>query len=183
MAEVSSDPWDKFPAEHKEAVLGLIWLGNLQKEVKFCGHSFVLRTLKPMEKAEIAKVIAPWQDTLAARDVYNNAHVGMALVSIDGDSAFLPPAGPNLEEFVRVRLRYVTGEQDANNGGRTGWNQLTLEYLFSEWVKLEKESFGAIGALRDFYEKGRTLSTTSADNLTDRDFSNEETSGDIPIST
>jgi hypothetical protein len=179
--DVSVDPFSVFPDEYKKEVDGLIWLGFLKEEIKFCGHTFVLRTLKPQELAAIAIAITPWNDTLAIAKVYNNAHVGMALVSIDGDSAFLPAAGPSLTDFALMRLNYVTGDQNTADGGLHGWHQPTLDYLYSKYLELEIKAATTIDVLRDFYERGRTPSTSSASDLIDKDSSNEQTDGVTPI--
>jgi hypothetical protein len=169
MAE-STDPWAKFDPRFRNDVDGLIYLGQLNETVSFCGHLFVLRTLKPREIAAIAKAIEPWQTTIDFTNVYNNAHVGMALVAIDGDSSFLPQVDPDLETFARIRLEYVTER----------WPQPLLNYLFSKYRGLEVEAATAIEALRDFYERGRTPSTPSVEDLTDKASLVEPTAGDIP---
>lgn len=169
----SSDPWDKFDPRYQQSVDGLVYLGQLSDTVNFCGHLFGLRTLKPREVAAIAKAIEPWQTTVYFTDVYNNAHVGMALVSIDNDSSFLPQVDPDLESFAKIRLEYVTER----------WPQPLLNYLFSKYKGLEVEAATAVEALRDFYERGRTPSTPSVEDLTDRDSLPEPITTDTPIST
>lgn len=164
------DPWEAFPEEHRDAVTGLSVLGQLEDTVHFCGHTFVLKTLRPNEKAAIAGAISPWQSTVSAVEVYNNAHVGMALVSVDGHEDFSPAAGPDLEAFARARLNYVTGP--------TGWWQPTLDFLYQKYLELELKSVRAVEALRDFYEGGKTPTPTSLLPSTDsvEDMTNRESS-------
>jgi len=132
------NPFEIFDAKYREDVIGLTYIGHLQKEIRFCGHTFVLRTLRPAEKSAIAVAIKDYTESGVWGEVWQNAHVAVALVSIDGDDEFCPPAAPDLTRFVEARLRYVTDAQ-------TGWFQPTLDYLFGQYLELEKDVTRAIG--------------------------------------
>src|SRR5271166_1339075 len=94
------DPLSLFSPNIQAPVHGLAWIGFLQKDIEFCGHSFTIKTLRPSEKAAAAVAVQEWRDTIAEPERWSNALVGMALVSVDGDPAFCPPIGPNINEFA-----------------------------------------------------------------------------------
>lgn len=153
------DPFEIFPKEIQESVRGLTYVGYLEKAVTFCGHSFVLRLLRPSEKAAIALAVQPWRNTLSEAEIWSNAHVAMALKEIDGSDSFCPQAGPDLTSYVKARLNYVTNAD-------SGWWQPTLDFLYQTYLALEAKQFEAIEALQNLAERSQQPSQPSADSLT-----------------
>lgn len=170
--EERKDPLELFPVEVREPIRGLTLLGALQEEVVFCGHHFVLRTLRPHETAAIGIAVHPWRGTIKEAEVYGNAHVGMALVAVDNDDGFCPQAGTTIEQFARGRLNYVS----------ENWYQPTLDYLYTIYLNLEAQAARATQAWLNLYSRGRTpISQPFADSSTVPGGSNSPTDGASPL--
>jgi hypothetical protein len=95
---------DRFPDDVVEDVEGLLWLGYLEDTVEFCGHEFVIRTLRLEEEILAGLVTKEYVETLAQAKAWIAAQVGLALVSVDGDENFCPPAGPGSKDYARARF-------------------------------------------------------------------------------
>lgn len=149
------DPFELFSDEIRLAVRGLTFLGHIEKEVTFCGHSFSLRTLYPSEKAAVSLVAQPWRGSISEGEVWANAQVGLSLTSVDEDSDFCKRAGPDLNDFTKARLNYVTQK----------WYQPTLSFLYARYLELEQEALDGIRELQDFSERNRVPSQPSPDSL------------------
>jgi hypothetical protein len=139
--EEAIDPLTLFPPNIQKAVEGLMYLGQLTETVRFCGHSFGLRTLKPQHKYAIGQVVQPYRNTLVEVDIWQNTHVATALTHVDGKHDFCPAIGPDMEDFVRGRLNYVS---DADRG----WYDPTLEFLWTRYAVLEATATTAIAELQ-----------------------------------
>lgn len=129
---------DLFDPKVREAVEGLIWLGHLEDSFEFCGHNFVLRTLKADEELAAAAVVKEYTDTLGQAKAWAWANVALALVSVDGDDNFCPPTGPDKLAYARARFQYVTSR----------WYWPTGEYLFSRYQNLYKTAREALLEVR-----------------------------------
>lgn len=168
------DPIALFPEEIRDRVTGLAHLGYLTETVEFCGHTFVMETIRPYMKFAIAQALEPYRNTLQEPNVYAALHVAAALTSIDGDPEFCPQIGPNAREFAEARLRWITQE--------TGWFQPTIDFLFAYYVSIEQKVQEAIIELHRLSDRGRDTSQPSPDFLTDSGPSIEEIDSDTPPS-
>lgn len=156
MGEVQSgDPFGGFDPAIQEVVEGLVWLGRLEKTVKFCGHSFTLRTLTVEEELAVAQAINDYKEGVKAGDAYAAATIGVALEAVDGDESFCPPIGPDLIGFAKARLNYVSQ-----------WYLPTIQYLFQQYTTLLQQQAEAIEAIQNLSRRSQPLSTPSADSLT-----------------
>lgn len=149
------DPFSLFSEQTKLSVRGLTFLGYIEKEVEFCGHTFSMRTLYPSEKAAVSLVIQPWRGSISEGEVWANAQVALALTSVDGDNDFCKKAGPDLNDFAKARLNYVTQK----------WFQPTLSFLYARYLELEQEALDGIRELQDFSERNRVPSQPLPDSL------------------
>lgn len=137
------DPLQLFPEKIRDAVQGLAYLGQLSEEVHFCGHSFGLRTLRASDKFAVSIALQPFRNTVYEVEIFQAAHVAMALTSVDGDEDFCPPIGPNVEEFAKARLNYVLNGPD----GKGGWYEPTIHFLWNRLAILEGIANEAIAEL------------------------------------
>lgn len=169
------NPFAIFPMQVRAPVVGLSYIGHLERTITFAGHSFVIKTLRPSEKAAIATAIEPWRGNIAESTAFSNGHVGLALVSIDGEDSFCPPASPEITQFARARLNYLTNPE-------TGWYQPVLDYLYAEYLALEQEVLNALEAYRNLELGNQKRSQPSADSSTEPDTSDEPTALDTPPS-
>jgi len=165
------DPISLFPQQSQLAVRGLSFLGFIQHDFDFCGHTFTLRTLRPGEKAAAALAAQQYKDTIAEPDVWSHALVGLALVAIDGRADFCPPAGPSVVEFAKARLNYLTNPDD-------GWYTPTLSFLYDCLLSLEAEALTAVEELRNLAARSRATLLPSPDSLSALGISDELTSSD-----
>lgn len=168
------DPLALFSEEIRIPVAGLIHLGYLTETVHFCGHTFVLETLRPYVKYAIAQALEPYRNTIQEPEVYAALHVGMALTSVDGVSDFCPPTGTNLREWVDARLRWITIE--------TGWFQPTINFLYANYLNMENKVQVGIMELQNLSEGSRGTSPLSPGFSKEQEPSAEPTTGDIPPS-
>jgi hypothetical protein len=55
---------DRFPDEVANDVDGLMWLGFLEDTIEFCGHEFVIRTLKLEDEMLAGLVTKDYKDSV-----------------------------------------------------------------------------------------------------------------------
>jgi len=118
-------------------------------------------------------VIKPWRETIAEPEVWANAQVAAALVSIDGYSDFLQQAGPDLESHVRARLRYITNSE-------TGWYGPTISFLYDCLLGMEDEALKALNELQNLSQRDLDQLRPSPDSLETPGTSPDETTLDFP---
>lgn len=166
--EVHVDPFSLFSNQIRLAVRGLTFLGHIEKQVDFCGHTFSLRTLRPAEKAAVSIATQPWRGSISEGEVWANAQVGLSLTIVDEDPDFCAQAGPDLNDFAKARLRYVT----------QNWYQPTISFLYARYLELEQEALDGIRELQDLSERNRVLSQPSPDSLIAQDTLGAQTDSD-----
>lgn len=130
------DPISLFSPELQEDARNLTNLGYSTKAVRFCGHDFILSTIRPHMKYVIGQAMEPYRNTLVEPQAWAAMHVGLSLTSVDGKQDFCPPIGSNELEFCLARFAWVSGS--------TGWMQPTIDYLFAEYIQLENREAEAI---------------------------------------
>lgn len=163
MLEENSVDRDEFPEEVMEDVEGLLWLGYLEDTVEFCGHEFVIRTLRLEEEMLAGLVTKEYVETLAQAKAWIAAQVGLALVSVDGDENFCPPAGPGTKDYARARFKYVT----------SNWYEPTINYIYSKYAELVERQVFALQEMENLSQESRITFTASPDSLTNKADSTE----------
>lgn len=149
------NPFEEFPPETRMDVEGLLHLGHLTADVEWCGHEFGLRTLKLGEELAASKSIEGFRNTLKEAEAWASAQIALALTYVDGDEDFCPPAGPSLDAHARARLNYL---------GKN-WYWPTVEFLYTEYVRLQQRQLEALRALQDLSARNRLTFSPSADSL------------------
>lgn len=147
-----------FPDDVREDVDGLIWLGYLEDGFDFCGHHFVIRTLRGDEELLAALVAKDYTDTLGQSRAWAWAQIALALVAVDHQDDFCPPAGPDKKSYARARFNYVT----------TNWYWPTAQYIFGRYAELLERQAAAVEAMEDFSQGNLPTFMPFADSLTDR---------------
>lgn len=148
MEEVVND-LAEFPPEVRLNVEGLLYLGELTDSVTFCGHHFTLRTLRTHEELAAAHACQEYTSSIKAPDAWIAAQVGLALVAVDGDDAFCPPAGPSDAVFAKARFQYIT----------ENWYWPTIHYLYQFYVTLQEKQLAAYRAMQDLSPRSRPSSS------------------------
>ena len=149
---------DGFPEEVIDDVEGLLWLGYLEDTVEFCGHEFVIRTLKLEEEILAGVITKDYMETLAQAKAWVAAQIGLALVAIDGDEDFCPAAGPNKKDYARARFQYVI----------SNWYEPTINFLYSRYTILVERQLQAIQELENLSKESRITFMASPGSLTDK---------------
>jgi hypothetical protein len=155
MLEENEVARDEFPDEVNEDVDGLIWLGYLEDVVDYCGHEFVIRTLRSEEQLLASLVTKEYTDTLGQAKAWVAAHVGLALVSIDGDEDFCPKASFSKKDFARARFQYVTGK----------WFEPTINRLYNAYSDLLERQAAVLEEMENLSQESRISFTASPDSL------------------
>lgn len=168
------EPFALFSPRIRDHVQGLMFLGQVQRDYVFCEHTFTLRTLRPAERAAIAVAIKPWRETIAEPEVWANAQVAVALVAVDGYTDFCPQAGPDLESYVKARLKYLTNAE-------TGWYGSTISWLYDRFLELEAESVLALEELQNLSTRNPAPSLPLPDSSETQGTSDDETPTDSPF--
>jgi hypothetical protein len=145
--------FESFLPQVQQDVNGLAFLGHLEDSFEFCGHSFVIATLKGDEELAAGLVSKPFVDSIAQAKAWTWANVGMCLVEVDGERDFCPPIGPNQLENARARFRYVTSK----------WYWPLAEYIFTRLASLQERQEAAMEAMRDLSRGGPLTPSDSPD--------------------
>jgi hypothetical protein len=117
---------DQFPDDVAETVDGLLWLGYLEDTLEFCGHEFVIRTLRLEEEMLAGLITKEYSETMSETKAFVTAQVALALVSVDGNEDFCPAAGPSSKDYARARFNYV-----AKN-----WYEPTVAFIYTKYADL-----------------------------------------------
>ena len=117
---------DEFPESVSEDVDGLLWLGYLDYAFDYCGHEFVIRTLKTEEQLLCGLIVKEYNETLSQGKAWVAAQVAMALVSVDGEEEFCPKAGFNKRDNARARFNYVI----------SNWYDPTIVEIYNQYLNL-----------------------------------------------
>jgi hypothetical protein len=125
----------EFPPEIGQDVTGLLYLGQLTKEVHWAGHSFLLRTLRLHEELAVGLVTKKYEETFTLGKAIAVATVGAALEEVDGTS-FAPPLGPDIE---------VSIEHKFNQASKYFWP--VVQKLYEEYLEIQKRQINAFDAL------------------------------------
>jgi len=148
----------QFPPETQQAVDGLIWLGHLQEDLEFCGHSFVVRTLRGDEELMASALMKEYVETLGQSRAWVWAVISLALVSVDGNESFCPQAGPDRMAYARARFKYIT----------QNWFWPVAAAVFQTYTDLQERQSEAMQAAEDLSQGNLPMFTPFADSSTDK---------------
>jgi hypothetical protein len=162
------NPFDQFDQPTRDAIDGLIHLGELSTEVEFCGHTFGLRTLRADEEIAAAKIVDSFRGTLREPQAWAAAQVALALTHVDHAEDFCPAIGPDKVSFARARFQYIT----------SNWYQPTIDFLFGEYAELLEKQVIAIRAVQDLSNRSRPTFSPLPDSLTGQGTSDEPTASE-----
>jgi len=155
---------DGFPDEVADDVDGLLWLGFLEDSFEFCGHEFVIRTLKLEDEMVAGYAAKDYKDSISQAKAWVAAQVGMALISVDGNEDFCPQAGPNKKDFARARFQYVS----------KNWYEPTINYIYMKYVELIERQESILREMENLSKEGRISFMASPDSSIKRADSTSE---------
>lgn len=151
-------PFDAFPDDVRSDIDGLIWLGYLEENFSFCGHDFVVRTLRGDEELLAGLVMKDYVETLGQAKAHVWSTIALALVAVDGAEDFCPKATPNKKDYARARFQWVTGN----------WYWPTGLYIFDKYNAMVKRQQAALDELEDFCNGSLPTFTPGADSWIDK---------------
>lgn len=156
---------EDFPEQVRDSVEGLMFLGELYDDFEFCGHTFVIRTLRGDEELLAALVCKEFIESLGQARAWIWALVGMCLVSVDGDENFCPQVSTNKRDYARARFQYVTRK----------WYWPVAAHLNAKYAALQERQNEAIQRVEDLYKGSLTTAMPSSSSLSDQGDSEELT--------
>lgn len=161
--EGDSSSLEDFPAEAREDVEGLLYLGYLEDDFELYGHSFVIRTLRGDEELLAALVCKEWVETLGQTRAWAWSQIALALVSVDNDLEFCPQISPDRRAYARARFQYVTSK----------WYWPVAEKIFEHYLELQKRQLEALERVEDLSQGSLLMSQPSVGSLTSKGVSEE----------
>ena len=142
---------DEFSEDVAESVDGLLWLGYLEDKIEFCGHEFVIRTLRLEEEMLAGLITKEYAESMSEAKAFVTAQVALSLVSVDGDESFCPAAGPSSKDYARARFNYV-----AKN-----WYEPTVAFIYTKYADLLERQAESLREM-DFLSKESPVSFTDS---------------------
>lgn len=118
-----------FDDRWKDAFHGLAYLGAASWDFEWLGHKFVIRTLTDDEELAIAKIIKPWEGTIAYDRAYRTGVAALCTVTIDGQGMptpveEMPGYGWAIQKFDYAKAR---------------WFKYTIDKVYEQYLVLESE--------------------------------------------
>jgi hypothetical protein len=156
------NPWDSgdgktnslsdFPIQVQEDVNGLMFLGHFEERYEFCGHTFVLRTIKGGEELKASLICKEFNETLGQARAWTWAILSQCLTTIDGAEDWCPDQSTNELLNARARFSYLSN----------GWYWPTAAFLFARYNELLERQSIAIQAMEDLSYRNQPMSMPSA---------------------
>lgn len=127
-----------FDPKYSVPFKGLLYIGALQDQFDWLGHSFQIRTLREGEKLAIAQIIKQFADTMGADRAYASAVAALCLLSVDGEDLPVPIGeSKRAYEWGLQRFAYVI----------ENWHQTTVDQVFNRYVRLEDLAHQVVEAM------------------------------------
>ena len=145
--------YDRFPDAVSDDVDGLLWLGYLEDSFDYCGHDFVIRTLKMDDQLLCSLVTKEFANTLGEGKAWIAAQVALALVSVDGDEDFCPRATHDKKDYARARFNYVVSK----------WYEPTILRIYESYMELLTRQSAALDEMENLSQESLTTFMASAD--------------------
>lgn len=127
--------WSVFPPEAVEAFEGLAYLGSIEREYAFAGHTFVVRTLTEGEIIRAKQLAAAYTDTASRSEASILYIVAASLVKVDGRD-FPGPLSPDYDAI------YERGQVVRR------WYPAVVAYLYERYIELEGTASDTLSALK-----------------------------------
>lgn len=120
-----------------EALVGLMNVGRLTKDIALYGEDLRLRTLKIGEELEVGLLINRWSGTPEEGRAYAVAIVAAAIETLNG-RPLVQALGPSRDDELRRKFDYV----------RTKWYWPAIQEIYEQYVQLQAEQLRALEELR-----------------------------------
>lgn len=130
-SEISGQPESpkSFDPKVRQSFEGLLYLGKLESEFSWLGHSFLIRTLTSGDLLEIGKLHKPYVGTVADVKAYQAAVVASSIVYVDDKPVALPITNEPDDTVVRNRFNYIL----------RSWYPPVIDKVYEEFLLLENQ--------------------------------------------
>jgi hypothetical protein len=153
--EQEYDPKDEFPEEVVEDVDGLLWLGYLEDTVDYCGHEFVIRTLRAEDQLLCALITKEYADTVGQGKAWIASQVALALVAVDEDEDFCPRATFSKKDYARARFHYVISK----------WYEPVILHIYNAYMNLVERQSSVLEEMENLSKESRISFTALPDSF------------------
>lgn len=133
--ERNDEVWNVFPEEHVQALRGLIYLGRLEKEYEYAGHSFLMSTLTEGDILRVGQLTGKYKGTLVEIESHRAFVVAASVQSVDGISLSQPISDD--WDVIGDKVRQVKE-----------WYPAVIRYLYERYVELEATAIDVSNALK-----------------------------------
>jgi hypothetical protein len=127
--------WNVFPEEHVQALRGLLFLGQLEKDVEYAGHTFTMHTLTEGDILRVGQLTGKYRGTLVEVESQRVFLVAAAVDYVDG----LPLSQPISEDYDAIYEKSRVVKQ---------WFPAVVHGLYDEYSTLEKTAIDVSNALK-----------------------------------
>lgn len=131
------EPLPEFDPRHREAFTGLLYLGKLEDQFSYLGHTFRIRTLRSGELLEISRVVQDFSDGLGTSRAYANATVAASVISVDGRELPFPITNDPQDTEFRNRFGYINDN----------WFPMVVDKVYEQVLELESKVAEVIAAM------------------------------------
>lgn len=156
--EQESAGLDEFPPEVRDDVDGLLWLGYLDDDFEFCGHTFTICTMRGEDELLAALVSKDYVDSLGQHKAWTWANIAMCLFAVDGDEDFCPPIGPDKRQHARARFQYCT----------SNWYWPVAMAIYERYAALLERQNAAFEAIQSLSQRSPTISSALPDSFIEK---------------
>ena len=126
---------DIFPEEYVEPLRGLLFLGKLENEVFYGGHSFLIKTLTEGELLRIGQLCKPYVGTMVEIESRRMYLVAAAIEAVDGQ--------PIIKQYKEGEDTTYEKAQEVRK-----WYPAVISYLYEEYIALEQTAIQVSNALK-----------------------------------
>lgn len=126
-----------FDRRYARPLEGLIYLGATSVDFHWCGHHFVIRTLKQGEELMVPLLIQQWRGLLGEEGAMATAMAALCVVTIDGQELPIPLGGDDPMAWATQRFEYAKGN----------WDSFVVQRVYNELLALEGRVREVIEAL------------------------------------
>jgi hypothetical protein len=123
----SSEDLPTFDPRHRNDFTGLLYLGALTKEFTFCGHKFVIRTLRTEEILAIGLATKEYEGTASRFKALATASIAACIVSVDGKPLEIPFREEAAAENLAFRMQTIGT-----------WSPILVDVIYSEYLALDQ---------------------------------------------
>lgn len=126
-----------FDKRHKDAFVGLLYLGQLEETFTLFGHRFHIVTPSRAEKIQMGLVVKPYQDTVSAEIAWQTAMVAAYLNKVDDIDLPEPVLTTSKETAFSERYQWV-----ADN-----LKDVVIDEVFTKCLELDDKVREAVSAM------------------------------------